>query len=88
MKTKLQSSLFPAIAFLSFASSLALAQPTVSVVTSAPMSPLTPGQTVTMTVTASGSPVTYEWKRDGVTLPGATGSSYSLPMVGAADRGA
>jgi hypothetical protein len=38
-------------------------------------------------VVASSLPVTYQWKRDGVSLPGATGSSFTLPMVGAADRG-
>jgi hypothetical protein len=44
----------------------------------------------TFTVGASGDPVlTYQWRRNGVNLPGATGSSYTLnPTNAAADNGA
>ncbi len=64
-----------------------MGQPAVSVGAAAPPAPVTPGQSVTMSVSASGASMTYQWKLDGANIPGATGASYVLPMVGAADRG-
>jgi hypothetical protein len=46
------------------------------------------GAAVTFSVTAAGSdPLTYQWLRDGNTIAGATGSSYTLNAT-AADSGA
>ena len=47
------------------------------------------GSDATFTVSASGSaPLSYRWQRDGVDIPGATGSSYTLTGAQAADSGA
>jgi Immunoglobulin domain len=47
------------------------------------------GQTATFTVTASGSaPLSYQWQRNGATISGATGNSYTTPPATAADDGA
>ena len=46
------------------------------------------GGTATFTVAASGSPpLSYQWQRNGVDIPGATSASYSLSSVTAADNG-
>ena len=47
------------------------------------------GQSVTFTVTASGTPpLAYQWQRNGVNIGGATSSSYTIPVVTNADNGA
>ena len=47
------------------------------------------GQPATFTVTATGSqPLSYQWQRNGVNIPGATASSYTLTSTTAADDGA
>jgi glucose/arabinose dehydrogenase len=47
------------------------------------------GQPVTFAVSATGTPpVTYQWFRNDVAIPGATGTSYTLPSVSVADTGA
>lgn len=47
------------------------------------------GQTATFSVTATGSgTLTYQWQRDGIPIPGATGSSYAILSVALADDGA
>jgi len=46
-----------------------------------------PGSDVTFNVTASGSaPLAYQWRRNGVDLPGATASSYTLSNVQGTDE--
>lgn len=45
------------------------------------------GAPVTFSVAASGSTVSYQWRRDGSPIAGATGSSYTLPAAQLADRG-
>jgi glucose/arabinose dehydrogenase len=48
-----------------------------------------PGEPATFSVTASGQqPLSYQWQRDGVDIPGATSSSYTLPAAAASDNGA
>ncbi|MBI5324594.1 MAG: immunoglobulin domain-containing protein [Ignavibacteriae bacterium] len=42
---------------------------------------------VNFTVTALGSNLTYQWKKDGTNINGATASTYSLTNVQAADAG-
>jgi glucose/arabinose dehydrogenase len=50
---------------------------------------VTQGQGATFTVSAGGSiPLTYQWQRDTVGIPGATLSSYTLSPATQADNGA
>jgi glucose/arabinose dehydrogenase len=47
------------------------------------------GQTATFTVGASGTaPLSYQWRRNGATLAGATGTSYTTPPAQLSDNGA
>jgi PKD repeat protein len=47
------------------------------------------GQTATFSVTATGDlPLSYQWKRNGAALSGATASSYTTPPATPADNGA
>ncbi len=45
------------------------------------------GTNVTFSVTASGSGITYQWRKNGVNIPGATGSTYTLNNITTADAG-
>lgn len=57
-------------------------------ITLAPQSAsVTLGQSITLRVEASGTDLTYQWRRNGVTLNGATGSSLQV-VVTSADDGA
>jgi hypothetical protein len=71
-------------------------------VTTAPVIPVAPsidtppsdqavseGLTATFTVVASGTgPLSYQWRRNGTDITGATGVSYTTPATTAADNGA
>jgi hypothetical protein len=47
------------------------------------------GQTATFSVTASGTaPLSYQWKKNGATITGATSASYTTPAETTADNGA
>lgn len=47
------------------------------------------GQSATFSVAASGTaPLTYQWRRNGTNIAGATGSSYTTPATVLADNGA
>jgi glucose/arabinose dehydrogenase len=47
-----------------------------------------PGQSVTFTMSASGtSPLRYQWQRNGTDLPGQTSASLTLPSVALAESG-
>lgn len=47
------------------------------------------GQTAAFSVAAGGTrPLGYQWQRNGVDIPGATGTSYTTPPTTAADNGA
>jgi len=48
---------------------------------------VTEGDSVTFDVTATGTDLSYQWRRDGVDVPGATGASYTF-VTTAADDGA
>lgn len=62
------------------------AAPTVLRQPTAATAPL--GSTVTLAVVASGAPAPgYQWRKNGVALPGATGAALTLPNVQAADAG-
>jgi pectate lyase/pectin methylesterase-like acyl-CoA thioesterase len=49
---------------------------------------VTEGQAVTLAVAAEGSALSYQWKKDGTDIPGATSASLSLSGLSAADSGA
>ena len=59
------------------------------VITTQPADALVPvGQNVTFTVTASGAnPKTYQWRKNGTDITGATAASYSITNVLATDGG-
>src|ERR1700722_1751028 len=47
------------------------------------------GQTATFTVTATGAmPLTFQWQKNGTSIPGATLASYTTPAATSADNGA
>lgn len=49
---------------------------------------VTAGQTATFSVTASGSsPLSYQWRKNGANISGATGASYATPTVTTVDTG-
>lgn len=45
------------------------------------------GSPVTLTVAATGGGLSYQWKRDGVALPGATGATFTIARAQASDSG-
>ena len=50
---------------------------------------VTAGQTATFTVAATGTgTLSYQWKKDGTAISGATSTSYTTPATTAADNGA
>lgn len=50
---------------------------------------VTPGQAVTLSVTAAGSgTLAYQWVKDGVDIPGATASNLTVPSVTLSDSAA
>ncbi|GLH72763.1 hypothetical protein GETHLI_12650 [Geothrix limicola] len=59
------------------------------VITAQPSSQMVaPGQRATFTVGATGSNLTYQWKKNGQAIFGAFGATYTTPPVTAADNGA
>ncbi len=46
-----------------------------------------PGTPVSFSIGASGGALSYQWKRDGVDIPGATAATYSLAIPTAFDAG-
>ena len=49
---------------------------------------LSPGAVLSLSVTASGTaPITYQWRRNGAALAGATSASYTIASVVAANAG-
>ena len=50
---------------------------------------VTAGQTATFTVAASGTaPLSYQWRKNGVNISGATSATYTTPATTLADNGA
>lgn len=46
-----------------------------------------PGTNITFSVTATGTALSYQWRKGGVAIPGATGSSFTINSVQFADAG-
>ena len=46
-----------------------------------------PGTNITFSVTATGTSLTYQWRKGVVAIPGATGSSFTINNVQSADAG-
>jgi hypothetical protein len=44
-----------------------------------------PGQSATFTVTATGDYLTYQWRKNGVNIPGATTAAYTISSVATSD---
>lgn len=60
-----------------------------SITTQPQSASVTAGQPATFTVTATGTPApTYQWRRNGADIAGATGASYTTPATTLADNGA
>ncbi len=58
-------------------------------ITTQPASVTVPiGLQYTLTVSASGSPLNYQWALNGAPIAGATGTAYTIPTVSLADSGA
>jgi hypothetical protein len=53
--------------------------------TACPGAPVTFGATATYF--GSGSPITFQWRKDGVNIPGATDATYAINAVTASDAG-
>ncbi|HUR59204.1 MAG TPA: hypothetical protein VM029_15920, partial [Opitutaceae bacterium] len=47
----------------------------------------TAGQPYTLSVVITGTPSTYQWRRNGVAIPGATASTYTIAQVQTSDAG-
>ena len=45
------------------------------------------GTSYKISLTATGSPLTYQWFKDGVPMPSVTGNSYTIPSATSADQG-
>ena len=45
------------------------------------------GSSVTLRVVADGEALSYQWRRNGVAIPGATLTSLTRPAVSASDTG-
>ena len=65
-----------------------VAKPVAATITTQPadQSALT-GQTATFLVKAAGTSLSYQWKKNGTDIPGATSSSYTTPATTLADNG-
>jgi hypothetical protein len=46
-----------------------------------------PGQALTLTTAATGTDLTYQWRRNGIDLPGQTATSYTIASTTPADAG-
>lgn len=53
----------------------------------APASPVNAGSAVTMSATPQYQASTYQWQLNGINIPGATGSAYSIAAASTADNG-
>ena len=77
----------PAQSVVTFASTFVVANP--PVITTQPVSQtVIAGNSVTFSAVANGAPTpTYQWKKDGVAIGGATGSTYTISSATIGDVG-
>jgi beta-galactosidase len=77
-------------AVTSGAAALTVVAPAAVAITTQPASQTAAvGQTATFSVVATGSPpLTYQWRRNGAAIAGATAAGYTTPVLAAADGGA
>ena len=68
---------------------LSVVTPAAPAITTQPLAQVVAvGQTATFSVVASGSPtLSYQWTLNGANIAGATGSSYTTPVLGLSDSG-
>ncbi len=64
-----------------------LPAPSVTITTQPASQSVTAGQSVTFTVAATGSGLTYQWQKDGANISGATSASYSIASAQTSDAG-
>jgi Domain of unknown function (DUF4082)/Abnormal spindle-like microcephaly-assoc'd, ASPM-SPD-2-Hydin/Immunoglobulin domain/Immunoglobulin I-set domain len=63
--------------------------PSAPSITSQPISrTITAGQTASFSISASGSTLSYQWKKSGTVISGATSSNYTTPATVLSDSGA
>jgi Concanavalin A-like lectin/glucanases superfamily/Immunoglobulin domain len=63
-------------------------KPLITIAPKTPAAPFKEGDSTTLSVTAIGvPPLTYQWRKDGLAIPGATGTSYTISNVGLANSG-
>ena len=69
--------------------SIQVVQPSVPTIATAPVpQTVAAGQTAQFSVTANGSPLlTYQWRRNGVAIAGATQAVYTTPVLQTSDSG-
>jgi hypothetical protein len=62
---------------------------TIPMITQAPKTPIviTPGKTISLSVKATGSGLTYQWQLNGTNLPGAMAASYVMTNAGTNNAG-
>ena len=71
----------------STAATLAVTAPP-SITTQPSAQSVTPGSSATFTVVATGtSPLTYQWRKDGTSIPGATATTFTVSSVAVANVG-
>lgn len=68
-------------------STASLATFTVAITTQPASQTVFAGASVTFTVTATGNNLSYQWRKDGADITGATNSSYTITTVAVADAG-
>ena len=68
--------------------SVALVIPSAPAITTSPLGrTMTAGQCVTFAVNATGYPLNYQWRKDGVNIPGATGPTLQLASASVSHSG-
>jgi len=66
---------------------LTVTSPTLSITSQPAAQTVTAPAAATFSVTATGSNLSYQWKKNGIAVTGATGASYTTPATTSADNG-
>lgn len=61
--------------------------PTTTIITHPLSAVVDEGDSVTFTTSASGASLTYQWRKNFISIPGATDSSYNIPAAALGDAG-